>query len=154
MKPQDRSSVTQKSCQHSALKAPRAGPELLHGTTALSQKRREATATRQQVIRQPEAAALTPCFPLTTSRTWPQIRSSPLHEAAPQPRRCHRAPALRLQRGLQGGVHGAEAAAALLSWAALESSRTHACYQVGRLHSGLEILSAQSCLFKIHLEFT
>lgn len=140
MKPQDRSSVTQKSCQHSALKAPRAGPELLHGTTALSQKRREATATRQQVIRQPEAAALTPCFPLTTSRTWPQIRSSRLHEAAPQPRRCHRAPALRLQRGLQGGVHGAEAAAALLSWAALESSRTHACYQVGRLHSGLEIL--------------
>lgn len=36
---------------------------------ATSQKLTEASAIRQQVIRQPEAAALTTCFPLKTSRT-------------------------------------------------------------------------------------
>ena len=36
---------------------------------ATSQKLTEASATRQQVIRQPEAAALNTCFPLKTSRT-------------------------------------------------------------------------------------
>lgn len=159
-------SGTRKSCQPSALKAPRAGPELLHGTTASSQNLRGAAAASQQVIRQPEAAARPPCFPRGASRPWPPTHSSKWPgQGGPEPCSCaHPPPGGRPAAAplpphcssggwFQGGFQDAKAAAAPccpgLPWRAPE----HMCAtRRGALHSGLEIL--KSCLFKIHLEFT